>query len=267
MKSKRGWVATNRIKTRAPLNSLFPVDPEMVNAIAEHMKVNRYDETQPIVLWDLTEQETSRHALYVVDGHTRLLAAKKAKLSPVYVAKMKFQDNDDALQYAIQNQRDRRNLTDADLLRCSEAIDKRKQRGGDRKSEQVKSKGSSEPIDSVSSAEETARLVGTSPTKVKKVRSVLDHADQETREQVLKGEKSIHKAYTETQEKREGKKDTKQAFPDSLEPRFFKFFKYLNTTTNKAEFLVGCLNAMKAEQIKGSYKFLAEFDMARFMKV
>lgn len=197
MKSKRQWMATNRIKTRAPLHSLFPVDPQMVDAIAEHMQENGYEETQPIVLWDLTDQENSNHALYVVDGHTRLQASKKAKLSPVYVARMTFQDNDDALQYAIHNQRDRRNLTDADLFRCIEAVDKRKQRGGDRKSEQVKSKTSIEAIDSVSSAEETARIVGTSKAKVERARSVLDHGDEETKEQVLRGEKSIHRAYTE----------------------------------------------------------------------
>ena len=260
MESKRQWIATNRIKTRTPLNSLFPVDGSMVDKIAWHMQANGYDVSQPIVLWDLTEQENSKHALYVVDGHTRLLAAKKAKLSPVYVAKMKFKDNDEALQYAIHNQRDRRNLTDADLFRCIEAVDKRKQKG---ERTDLASSGAM----SGKSAGETAKIVGTSKTKVERARSVLDHADKRTKEEVLKGEKSIHKAYTETQEKREVKKGKKQDFPDSLEPHFLNLFKYLNTTTNKLEYLTGCLNAMDAKQVRGSIKFLVEFDMARFMKV
>jgi hypothetical protein len=51
-----------------------------------------------------------------------------------------FPDEDSALEYAIHNQRNRRNLTDAELLRCIEVLDRRKERGGDRKSEEFQEK-------------------------------------------------------------------------------------------------------------------------------
>ena len=47
---------------------LFPVDNKILTAICEHMLENGYDESQPIIIW--------KGKKIVVDGHTRLLAAK-----------------------------------------------------------------------------------------------------------------------------------------------------------------------------------------------
>jgi len=203
MPGKCQWMAVNRIKTRLPFNSLFPVDDKTVEAVAEHMRINGYDQSQPIVLWKEKLDENKDQAI-VVDGHTRLLAAKKISLSPVYVARVSFASAHAALKYAIHNQRDRRNLTDADLFRCIEVVDERKPRGGHRKSEAVKSKTSSEAIDSGKSAEQTALIVGTSKTKVEKARTLLDYADEQTKQTVLDGKQSIHAAAKETQGKRKG---------------------------------------------------------------
>ena len=45
------------------------------------------------------------------------------KIAEVPVIRQEFKDEKEALEYAIHNQRDRRNLSDAELLRCIEAID------------------------------------------------------------------------------------------------------------------------------------------------
>jgi len=169
------------------------------------MAANGYDQSQPIIVWDRTAEEGNKNALYIVDGHTRKCAAAKAGISRVPVVKMNFPTEEEALQYAIHNQRDRRNITDADLIRCIELVDSRKPRGGDRKRDAAKSIGASEPIDFKSSAQQTAGIVGTSEAKVKKARTVIDHADDKTRQEVESGEKSIHKAYQETQQKRSPK--------------------------------------------------------------
>ena len=52
MESKRGWVATNRLKTKKIFGSIFPRDEKMVNAIEDHMLTNGYDESQPSIVWD-----------------------------------------------------------------------------------------------------------------------------------------------------------------------------------------------------------------------
>lgn len=49
-----------------------------------------------------------------------------------------FETEDDALEYAIHNQRDRRSLTDGEIAGCLAVLDSRKQRGGDVKSEDYK---------------------------------------------------------------------------------------------------------------------------------
>jgi hypothetical protein len=72
--------------------------------------------------------------------------------------------------------KNRRNLTDAEIIRCIEALDRRKQRGGDHKSENYKkSKPQNCGIDSGKSvsAKKTAKVVGVSPRKVERVRTVL----------------------------------------------------------------------------------------------
>jgi ParB family chromosome partitioning protein len=92
---------------------------------------------------------------------------------------------DEALEYSIHNQRDRRNLTDADIERLVETIDKRKQRGGDRKSEEAKSKASNDAIDK--SAQETAKTIGISKDKVEKTRTILDHAELGVKQEGIQG--------------------------------------------------------------------------------
>jgi ParB family chromosome partitioning protein len=197
-------MATNRPKTIQLFRGLFPGNNGLTETIGNHMREHGYDESQPIIIWDRTKEEgRNQNDLYVVDGHTRLVAAKQVGLDRVCVARVKFPDEEAALQYAIHNQRDRRNMTDADILRCIEAVDKLKPRGGDRKSSEAKSKTSGEVIDSgKSSATATAKIVGTSKTKVEKVRTLKKHGDDETRNDVLAGKKSIHRAYQETQIKR-----------------------------------------------------------------
>jgi len=114
------------------------------------------------------------------------------------------QDEDAALEYAIRNQRDRRNMTAGDILRCVAALDQRKPRGGDRKSESAKSMGSRDPIDFGRSANHTAELLGVSPSTVKRARVINDHASPATKQAVETGEMSLAAAAQKTRaEKRE----------------------------------------------------------------
>src|SRR5262245_37177147 len=58
-----------------------------------------------------------------------------------------FTDEDEALDDAIANQRDRKNLTDAECLRLVEVVHARRQMGGDRRSEEAKSKALHDAIE------------------------------------------------------------------------------------------------------------------------
>lgn len=189
---KISQVEINSIKVRPPFSELFSIDERVLRAVKEDMDKRGFDHSQPIVLWD--------NEGVVIDGHTRLQAARELALEEVPVCVKGFPDEDAAIEYAIHNQRNRRNLTEADILRCIEAVDKRRDRGGDRRSEEARSKASNEAIEKVKSAEETARIVGTSRAKVERARAVLDNPQAAA--EVKAGKKKISRAYQEIQAKR-----------------------------------------------------------------
>jgi ParB-like chromosome segregation protein Spo0J len=174
------------IKTLPAIRCLWGDRKPMVERLAADMRERGFDEAFPVVVWG------SR----LVDGHTRVAAAKAAGLEDVYAVMHEFADEDAALRYAIHCQRDRRNLSEAEILRCVQELDKRKTKAeaGAMAHEQTAGAASSGP-----SSEETAAAIGTSSTKVEKARTVLDHATPEVRAAVDAGDLSINAAYNATQ--------------------------------------------------------------------
>ena len=179
------YAQVDHLRTAEPFSILFPIRPHTLQAVAASMRANGYDDAEPIVTWNGL----------VIDGHTRLAAAMEANLYRVAVVEHNFYTEDEALEYAIRRQRDRRNLTDADLFRCLEVLDQRKDKSNNlKRGPEASSEASG---DSGKSAEKTAELLGTSRAKVERARQVLDKADDETKAKVLAGEKSINAAVTE----------------------------------------------------------------------
>ena len=180
-------VIPQQLRTAPPFSDLFPVKMATLGAITESMEQGGFDQAEPIVVWDDL----------VIDGHTRLGAALAAGIPRVPVVYHDFEDEDEAIQYAIKRQRDRRNLTDNDLLRCLDVLDKRKDRSNNFNADPKAPHGAlDEP--GGKSADTTAELLGTSTRKVERARAVLDHASDDVKAQVLAGEKSINSAYNET---------------------------------------------------------------------
>ena len=190
--------------TRPLFAELFPFKPAVFEAVKWAMAQWGYDPSQPIIVWD--------EGQVVIDGHTRIKAAQEAGITDIPVHYKSFATEDEALAYAIHLQRNRRNLTDGEIIRCIEALDRRKQRGGDHKSAkfQEKSKAPDGAIDKTS--QETARVIGISPRKVERTRTILEHADEEMKEAVQAGEMSINKAYQVTQEARRAQETGKAVF-------------------------------------------------------
>jgi hypothetical protein len=188
------------IKTHPTFESLFPIKPDLLEKIEQDMRDGRYDHSQPIILatWEGQEEPIC------IDGHTRLKAAINVGIEEVPVYVHEFNTEQEALEKTIKLQRNRRNMTDVEIMACVKALDKKKPRGGDRRSEAVRSKGQCCPIEngSSSSAQETGDLLGISERKVRQARTVMDHADESTKEAVKQGDLSINQAYQKTQEKR-----------------------------------------------------------------
>jgi len=187
------------IITKEPFEGLFPIDVRTLKAVEDNMRENGYDQGVPITVW--------KGKRICIDGHTRLIAAETVGIEDIPAFGKHFENEDEALQYAIHCQRDRRNMTGADIAKCVNLVDKLKERGGDHKSEEFQeSKLPSESIDPEESAEVTAKIVGTSKSKVNKIRYIDKHADDETKEALAANEITINKAYTQAKDKKGGMK-------------------------------------------------------------
>lgn len=193
---------TSSIKTAEPFKTIFPINAKLLSTIVEDIKERGFDESQPLLLW--------KEEQVLIDGHTRLKAATEAGIQQVPIHEKSFQDETEAVEYVIHLQKDRRNLTDSELYQCILELDKRYSLGGDRKSEKISSarallKSDDSDMKEKSSREKTAKTLGTSYTKVQKVRTIDDHAPDDIKEAVSTGQISINKAYKTTQEKRKQK--------------------------------------------------------------
>jgi len=98
--------------------------------------------------------------------------------------------------------------------------------------------------------------VGTSKSKVEKVRRIIDHADDETKEAVKSGEISINKAYQET-------KEPKILIMGGVDDKLSTLLNKIDGTRRavekaRATWLLEAVQRKKKESTKASLKLLAE---------
>lgn len=191
---------TGSLSTREPFDALFPIGQETLAAIRQDMETNGFDPVFPIVVWE----EKS----IVVDGHTRFAAARDLGMETVPVVLKSFENEDDAVLYSFHIQRNRRNMSDEDILKCLALLDSI--HGSDEEGLQP-SKKTRKAVN-----EDRARELGISPNKVDKARKVLEHANEEIRDQVKTGGKSINQAFNEVQEIRRESGEIKGRVTDGL---------------------------------------------------
>lgn len=193
-KSPIRFIAPSDFITKEPFSTLFSHNKAMVTSISATMKKDGYDLAYPVVC--------SEVGGFVVDGHTRIASAKKAGLKLIPFINRKFTDDDDALKYAISCQRNRRNLTDAELIKCVEELDKRKDKTASLKQNRTEAQHCATEPEGKSS-EATAELLNVSPRQVEKIRSIIDNAPKEIKEAVSSGEMSINQAEKEIRHQKE----------------------------------------------------------------
>jgi hypothetical protein len=181
------------ITAREPFVDLFPVQSDVVNALAKDMRAHGFNPAHPLVVWPRPGQSPT-----LIDGHMRITAAGRADIADVPVVEMDFPDERAALEWAFQEQAERRrNLTRSQaqtyFRKAILALDSLKPRGGDVKSTTAKkSMPSQEGIDLRSaSAKATAKLVGTSKSTVERVRFIEKHGDAATKAAVADGSMTL----------------------------------------------------------------------------
>jgi len=193
------------INTAAPFCELFPVSETLKVEIAEDMKKNGFDASKPLVIWQ------GKNLL--IDGHTRLLAAKEVGIQEVTVNERDFVDEDEAVEYAIRCQKNRRNLEDKDIFQCIVVLDKRKDRTKNFTSENSKATD----VALGKSAEETAKLLGVNRGKIEKARTVWDKASDDVKDAVRMGDMSINAAYNKTVNPEKGSSESLELAAEEIE--------------------------------------------------
>ena len=175
-------VSIDDIQLDSHFKDLFPVNEVMVSRISGSMQKKGYDKSQPLHVW--------KERMLLVDGHHRRLAAIKAGLREVPVFYHHFNSMEEALEYAILLQTDRRNLSDAEIYKTLQTLDSLKSRG--------RTTDDNEPRQQGKSAEITAQKIGISRSKVEKARTIQNKASPEIKAAVESGIMSIHAAYSDT---------------------------------------------------------------------
>ena len=158
----------DEIKVHPSFQNLFSIDDDLVAEIAENIKINGYDKSQPIHIWK--EQNIP------IDGHTRLAAAKTAGMFEIPVYEHSFPDERSALLYAYSLQLNRRNLSDADLVN---AVQKYIELGGKTKKGRLR--------------EILSAKTGTSPATIARVMAVAKNT--EASNAVKTGKSSVNEEY------------------------------------------------------------------------
>lgn len=179
----------SELKVEEPFKRLFKIEDRVLSAIEQNMRVKGYDESKPITIW--------RGRNIVIDGHTRLFAAKLNDRETIPVKELDFKNEDAALEYALHHQRNRRSLDDAHILHLVEKLDKMYKMGGDRRSIFATTKRDlhDEDIPRESSREVTARLIGTTAEKVSQCRHVLQNCFDKEIKAIRDRKRSLHDVY------------------------------------------------------------------------
>lgn len=183
---ENNFMNISELNIQDPFVSIFPIGNDTLESIRQDMDTNGFDPVFPIIVWEGKN--------IVVDGHTRFAAAKSVGLEEVPVLFKNFDNEDDAVLYSFHIQRNRRNMSDDDILRCLELLDTI------HSASQKETSLDTPKLNRKETNEIRAKELGISSHKVDKARKVLEHGTDDIRESVNTGEKSINKAFQEIQE-------------------------------------------------------------------
>lgn len=170
-------VEISKLKFDKDFKELFAQEPDKVERIYQDMLIKGFDKSQPIIV---TKDNC------ILDGNSRFMAATKAGIKMVPVVYKTFADKNEAIKYELHLQLNRRNLSDAEILKMFKRLEELKNQ----------SKKDGKPISEFTDSKIAAQLKK-SERQVQKIRELTKKADNETLMKVETGEISINQAYSE----------------------------------------------------------------------
>lgn len=193
-------ISLDKIIVHPTFQTLLPINEKELANIVKDMEENGFDRSKPVCIW--------REENVLIDGYTRFTAAKEANLSEIYKYEMSFGTEQEALEYAMKQQLNRRNLNDAGKIMLIEKLDNLRNPG--RKSSDPEA--DAEPRGK--SAQALAESLGIGTRTVERGRYVLANADEETLEEVKSGKKSINQAAKKIKQQKDEQKKAAVPVPE-----------------------------------------------------
>lgn len=203
MNASQEQLPPEMLLTQAPFNSIFPIQTPVLQRIVDRMKKIGFDPAHPILVWKRGSDAV------VIDGHTRLQAALSLGIRDIPVIFREFDNPGDALDYAVSQQVERRNMTPADMLRYIEAADKLLERGR-KKLAPNGANSENHPVQHGKSAAKLAEVLNVSLRKAERLRKVAREGSDETKKALCNGDISVNKAYNDTVIRSASRKNTVQ---------------------------------------------------------
>ena len=177
------------------------IDPELRDLIPS-LTDDEYQMLEDSIMRDGCDTPLTVWNGIIVDGHNRYDICHKHSV-PFAIDEKEFADKNAAMFWMLEHQLARRNLNSyqrSELVLCFEPLlkERAKQNQGTRNDLDPNFR-----LNSVGSSTEgysdhkMAEMAGVGHDTIRKVRTIKNKADDETKQQLRAGKKSIHKAYTE----------------------------------------------------------------------
>jgi len=211
----------NDIILHPKFQRLFKIDDNVLERITNSIKESGFDITQPLHLFEIDGK------LFILDGYTRYFASLKAKIEfiPCHVH-TEIKSFEEAYQYALRLQINRRNLSSLELLKIVEMLSTEYQEAKD-----------DENRDTGRIVEKIAEEIHLSPRTVQKYQTINNEASEEVIQEITDGKTTVNKAYEEIQrKKKEGKLIPSKRNTDlSIEDTKTKITRILNDIVERIE--------------------------------
>jgi protein gp37 len=179
----------DKMLPRKPFTELYPQKETVIEAITASMVKDTFLKDHPITLGTWPGYGGKHPA--IIDGNTRWICAGKANLVKLFAVLHEFDNEEEAVQYARRCQRERRNLTDAEILEDLEQNPIPKRQG--ERTDLVQS------CTKLTTRKEIAsEKYDVSPRTAQEILNVGDNAPEEIKQAVKSGEMSINQAAAKT---------------------------------------------------------------------
>ena len=219
VQSKVIQMPIDELKMAQPFCEVFEIRETDLRQVMDAIRKNGFDTLYPIVVWE-------GHDNVVVDGHTRLIAARQLGYATVPVVSRSFSDEEAALQHTITAQRVRRSLSQAELMKCVTML--REKIAAGKRERSVKGLT---PVPQGRSTQVIADALGSTRGTVDKIERITRHGDPKLIDAVRKEELSINQAHEIVKlddRRKKGLEQAEKIMKNNTAGHLDRFFLYRN---------------------------------------